>query len=167
MLAGRSLAVKLRAPVRRHGVGPIGLDVRLALATVEDVVGRVVDERRAERGDVLRAPDVDGGGFLRVGLGAVDVGPRGRVQHQVRREHRRGGQRDVPVRVAQRHELVLPERLSERAAELAAGARQDDASRSRCDRIGDDVLQRCATRGSFHASAFSSGSDGSYSEVTW
>ena len=33
--------------------------------------------------------------------------------------------------------------------------------------IGDDVLQRCATRGSFHAIAFSSGSDGSYSSVTW
>jgi hypothetical protein len=33
--------------------------------------------------------------------------------------------------VAQRHELVLRERVGERAAELAACARQDDASRSR------------------------------------
>ena len=40
--------------------------------------------------------------------------------------------------------------LRERAAELAARARDYDALWSRSDRIGDVVLQRSATRGSFH-----------------
>ena len=76
-------------------------------------------------------------------------------------------QRDVPVRMGERNQLVPREGLPERDAELAAGPGQDDASRSRCESVGDVVLQRCATRGSFHAIACSSGSEGSYSSVTW
>ena len=75
-------------------------------------------------------------------------------------------QGDVPVRVGQRNQLVPREGLPQRDAELAAGPGQDDASRSRCESVGDVVLQRCATRGSFHAIACSSGSEGSYSSVT-
>ena len=67
----------------------IRLDVRLALAPVEDVVGREVDERRAELGRVLRAADVDRRRALRVGLGAVDVRPRGGVQHEIDAAERR------------------------------------------------------------------------------
>ena len=51
-LARRRLAVELRAAVAPTRVRAVRLDVRLALAAVEDVVGREVDERRAERGDV-------------------------------------------------------------------------------------------------------------------
>ena len=96
-----------------------------------------------------RSPHVDGGRLLRVGLGAVDVGPGGRVQHEPERLSQfRGRKRDVPVRVAQCHSVRKLAR--ERTAELAARARDYDALLSRSDRIGDVVLQRSATRGSFH-----------------
>ena len=79
-----------------------------------------------------------------------------------------GGLRDVPVLVAQSHEVVVRERVLERAAELAAGARDQDATAaSRADRIGVLVLHRSATRGSFQGIVCSSGSAGSYSAVTW
>jgi hypothetical protein len=77
-------------------------------------------------------------------------------------------QRDVPVLVTEGRDVVRRERLDQRAAELTARARYDDAaSRSRCERIGDFVLQRCTTRESFQGISCSSGSDGSYSSVTW
>ena len=41
------------------------------------------------------------------------------------------------------------------------------AARSRSERIGDSVLQRCFTRGSDQQTPYSSGSSGSYSSVTW
>ena len=81
--AGGRLAVQLRPPVRGLRVRPVRLHVRLALASVEDVVGRVVDERRAEGGDVRGAADVDRGRALRIVLGAVDVRPGGRVEDDV------------------------------------------------------------------------------------
>ena len=105
LLARRRLAVELRAPVRGERVRPVRLDVRRALAPVEDVVGRVVDERRAERGRVLRPADVHRRGALRVVLGAVDVRPRGGVQDELgRRLERRRRQRDVPVGARERDE---------------------------------------------------------------
>ena len=55
--------------------------------------------------------------------------------------------------------------LLQRGAELAAGA-GDQETASRSERIGDSVLQRCATRGSFHGTSCSSGSSRSYSSVT-
>jgi hypothetical protein len=57
---GRALAVQLRAAVRGQRARRIGLDVRLALRAVEDVIGRVVDERRAELRCMTRAADVHG-----------------------------------------------------------------------------------------------------------
>ena len=86
LLAGRRLAVQLRPPVGAERRRRVRLDVRRALRAVEDVVARVRDERRAELGRVLRAADVDRRRPLRVVLGAVDVRPRGGVQHEVRLE---------------------------------------------------------------------------------
>jgi hypothetical protein len=85
------------------------------------------------------------------------------VQHEV-----------VPLRqLARDVELVPTERvcvrenLRESGAQLAAGARDQDAAVSLSDRIGDCVLQRCRTRGSSQEIPCSSGSAGSYSSVTW
>ena len=58
------------------------------------------------------------------------------------------------------------EHLPQRGAQLAAGARDQDAL-SRSERIGLSVLHRCLTRGSSHGIPYSSGSAGSYSRVTW
>ncbi len=87
---------------------------------------------------MLRPADVHRGRALRVGLGAVHVRPGGGVQHELRRRlDRRRRQGHVPVVPRERRQLVARERLPERAAELAAGPRQEDASRSRSERIGD------------------------------
>src|SRR5215831_8583662 len=50
-IAGGRLALELRSPVRRERIRPVGLDVRLPFASVEDVVRREDGERSAERGD--------------------------------------------------------------------------------------------------------------------
>jgi len=102
---------------------------------------------------------------LRVVLRTVDVGPGRRVQDEIRVEPLRRRERDVPLGTRERRRAG--ERLDERGAELAAGARYEDAAPwSRSERIGDRVLQRSTTRGSFHGTPFSSGSAGSYSSVT-
>ena len=75
-------ARELRAAVHRLRVRRVGLDVRLALRPVEDVVRRVRDERQAELGRVLCAADVDRRGALRILLRAVDVRPRRGVKHE-------------------------------------------------------------------------------------
>ena len=54
-LAHLALALELRPAVDRERARLVGLDVRLALRAVEDVVGRVVDDRHAQRDDVARA----------------------------------------------------------------------------------------------------------------
>ena len=77
------------------------------------------------------------------------------------------GRRDVPLRARQGRYLIGRERLDERAPELPARAGDQDAARSRSDRVGDVVLQRCFTRGSSQAISCSSGSSASYSSVTW
>ena len=162
VLAGRGLAVQLRPAVDGLRIRRIRLDVRVALAPVEHVVGGEVHERGAELGRVLRAADVDGRGALRVGLRPVHVRPGRRVQHEVDGPERRRRQRHVPL--GERERNRAGKRLAEGGAELAAGAGYDDASRA--ERIGDDVLQRWRTRSSSHGIPRSSGFAGSYSSVT-
>ena len=70
-----------------------------------------------------------------------------------------------PLGVYARTKLHAEAAAGERAAELPAGAGDQDAT-SRGERIGDCVLQRWRTRGSFHGIPCSSGSTGSYSSVT-
>ena len=121
LLAGCGLAVELRPPVRGLRVRAVRLQVRLALAAVEDVVARVVDERHTERSDVRRPADVDGGRRLRLVLGTVDVRPGGGVENDIRQlEPVRRRQLDVPVRPGQPDDGFLAKLLAERAAELAA-----------------------------------------------
>ena len=149
-VADLALAFELRPPVDGLRAGRVRLDVRLALPPVEDVVGREVDDRRAERGDLARPLDVDAARSLLVRLSAVHVRERRRVEDE------------VGLRLDRR----APD-LRQRAAELAARARDQDPTVSRCERIGDSVLQRCRTRGSFQGTPCSSGSAASYSSVTW
>src|SRR5919201_692833 len=164
-LADLPLAFELRAAVDRERGRLVRLDIRAGLLPVEDVVGRVVDDGRTERGDVAGSADVHG---LRCGLvvlGAVHVRPRCRVQDELRPEVDR---RRRDVEGLARPRVRLREDLEPRLAELAAGAGDQDAAiRSRSDRIGDCVLQRCLTRGSSQGTPCSSGSAGSYSSVTW
>ena len=121
VLAGRGLAVELRPPVGGQRARAVRLDVRRSLAAVEDVVGGVRDERRPELRRVRRAADVHLRGPLRIVLGAVDVRPRGGVQHELRPlERGRGREPDVPVLARQRAHVVRGERRCERDAELAA-----------------------------------------------
>jgi hypothetical protein len=87
---------------------------------------------------VLRAADIRRGGTLRIVLGSVDVRPCGRVQNEIDAAERRGRRMlDIPLCTCQ--PTRAGKRLGESAAELAAGARYDDASRA--ERIGDVVLQ--------------------------
>ena len=77
------LSVELRAAVGRERARAVGLDVRLALAAVEDVVGRVRDDRRSERGRVRRPADVHGRSALGIRLRPVHVGPGRGVKDEV------------------------------------------------------------------------------------
>ena len=67
----------------RTWIRPVGLDVRRALATVEDVIGRERHER--ERRALPRSPSRRRSlpRPLRIGLRAVDVGPGRRMEHEV------------------------------------------------------------------------------------
>ena len=82
-------------------------------------------------------------------------------------------ERDVPLLAAQSENVVVRKPLPERPTELPARAGdenstgQDAAPASRAERIGSVVFHRRATRGSFQGIVCSSGSDGSYSSVTW
>ena len=78
-----ALTLELRAPVDRQWPRLIGFDVRLRLQSIEDVVRREVDDRRAERHDVASPLDVHPRRPFRVGLGPVDVSPGRGVEHQV------------------------------------------------------------------------------------
>ena len=71
---------------------------------------------------MLRPADVDGRGALRIVLGAVDVGPGGRMQNEVRCKPvgRRSG--NIPLVLVERDDLVVREGLDERPPELPAGA---------------------------------------------
>src|SRR6188474_2678683 len=53
------LSLELRLAVDGQRIGLVGLDVRLALRTVEDVIGGEVDDRRAHGDDVPRTKHVD------------------------------------------------------------------------------------------------------------
>ena len=84
-------------------------------------------------------PTLTAAALLRIVLGAVDVGPRRGVQDEVAAAARAGGgSGDVPVRARRApRRRRRGERLRERAAELAAGARDQDAAAGRAaERIG-------------------------------
>ena len=103
--SGRSTPRRRRLPRRgascgrrrRADAGASDSTYGSPLRAVEDVVGREVDERRAELGGVLRAADVDRRSALRVVLGAVDVRPRGRVQDELDAAGVRKREADVPL----------------------------------------------------------------------
>ena len=105
---------------------------------------------RAERGDVRGATDVDCRSSLGIFLGPVDIGPGRRVERQVWDREARGRRKGhVPICIVERDHVVGGERLTERGAELASGARDQDASTaSRAESVGLSVLHRCLTRGS-------------------
>ncbi len=109
------------------------------------------------RGFVYPAAEIYGG-FAN----AWDYGPLG---VEMRRNIRDAWWRAT---VRERDDVVGGDGLGERAAELAVGSGDQDAAtpRSRSERIGDRVLHRSTTRGSFHGTPCSSGSRGSYSSVT-
>jgi hypothetical protein len=96
------LARELRAPVGADRVHRVGLEPRHALGAVEDVVRRDVDDARAGLG--RRARDVAGALAVHRGrrglgrLGAVDVGPRGAVDHRARLRRRDDAAHVVGVR---------------------------------------------------------------------
>ena len=75
---------------------------------------------------MLDAADVDGCGALRIVFGTVDIGPRSRMQHEIRRQPRRGRVGDVPVGPRQRTSFRIA--IGERAAKLAGSARDQDAA---------------------------------------
>ena len=172
---GCGLAVELRPAVGGQRARAVGLDVRRSFAAVEDVVGGVGDERRAELRGVRSAADVDLGGALRIVLGAVDVRPGCRVQHEVRTtERRRRGEPHVPVGVGQRSHVVRRERRRERRAELAARAGDQDAPapcsqpRGRAaERIGRPRAPQVLHARIVPGDAVLVGIAGSYSSVTW
>ena len=151
-------------PYADCGIRRVRLDVRLALPAVEDVVGREVDERRAELGGVLRAADVDRRRLLRVGLGPVDVGPRGRVQHEVGRAERRRRQRHVPLGARQpdAHRRRTPRASA--APSWPPAPVTTDASRWTGSAMSCSTDAGRARRPT--GSPCSSGSAGSYSSVT-
>ena len=147
------------------GLRLVRLDVRLALRPVEDVVGREVDDRRAERRRRCacrrrsRAPRRPGRPRRRRRRSRRPRAARGRVSSE-------SGCGDVELRARRARPPPETPRASARA-ELAAGAGDQDAacpaprgSAIRCSRGG-------ATRGSSHGTPCSSGSAGSYSSVTW
>ena len=86
-LAHEPLPRELRAPVHRERARLVRLVVRRALAAVEHVVGRHVQEHRAARPrrerEVLGPERVVAERARRVGLVVVDAGERGEVQHGV------------------------------------------------------------------------------------
>ena len=109
-----------------------------ARVAVEDVVGRDVDDERAglgRRGATLPAPaPLIGGRRGLVGLGAVDVGPGGAVDHRVGLASRDGGAHgvgvgDVEVGPGEGDDLVAGARCGRHdvAAEHARGARDEEA----------------------------------------
>ena len=107
-----------------------------------------------------------------IGLGAVHVGPGGRVEHELRAvqlEGARHGLRigDVELGASGRRGVATEEQR-ELAAELAAAAGHEHAGHaSRSESVGLVVDQRSRTRSSSQRTFSSSGSDGSYSSVTW
>jgi hypothetical protein len=153
------LSLELRLAVDGQRIGLVGLDVRLALRTVEDVIGGEVDDRRAHGDDVSRAKHVDALDRFALGLRRIDVCPCGRMENEL------GSHRERPRDVVPRP-ISAREHLGQRGAELAAWAGDQEAA-SRSERIGERVAHRCLTRSSSHGMACSSGSVGSYSSVTW
>ena len=169
------LAVELRPAVGRERARAVGLDVRRALAAVEDVVGRVGDERRAELGRVRRAADVHLGRALRdrprrrrrssrpprAGRGRArsDRGGRGKRTSQSSRVSACTSSAANAAASATPSWPPAPViRTRRRGLKPAGPGRRASASR---------VLHRPFTRGSSQGMPCSSGSAASYSSVTW
>ena len=160
LLAGRRLAVQLRAAVDAERRRRVRLEVRLALRAVEDVVASRSTTSGAPSSAACCAPPTltaaapcgsSSAPSTSVQAAACRTSRRLRLQAGRRRE------RDVPVGARQR--ARLGKRLGERVAELPARAGdQDAAAVSRSERSGDRVLQRSTTRGSFQGTPCSSGS---------
>ena len=118
-LARRGLAVELRPPVGGQRVRAVGLDVRRALAAVEDVVGRVGDERRAELGGVAVPPTLTSAAPCgsssapSTSVQAAACSTRSGAPSARRR------QLDVPVGARQRRDVVVGEGLGEGARRAA------------------------------------------------
>ena len=140
-------------PYTDSGFGASDSTYGVALRPVEDVVGREVDERRAELRRVLRAADVDRRGVLRV-ASAPSTSVHA-AACSTRSTSPSGGGGNVTSQSARVRPRAPGNASSERGAELAAGAGYDDASRA--ERIGDVVLQRWRTRSSSHGTPCSSG----------
>jgi len=121
-----ALALELRAPVHREGIRLVGLDIRLALSSVEDVVRGVVDDRRAERDDVRRSVDVDELCSIRVALGTVDVGPSRSMQYELRPVAERG--RDCDVEPLARARITVRKDFGECRPQLPAGPGDQEAA---------------------------------------
>src|SRR5205823_343278 len=141
----------------------VRFDVWLPLGTVKDVIRRVIDDRCPQVCNIPRTSYVHRLSDVGPTLSPVYVRPSGSVEYEFRRvvERRRCNVEELPNAC-----ISLGKLLTQRLAELAAGAR-DQETASRSERIGDSVLQRCATRGSFQGNSCSSGSSRSYSSVTW
>ena len=110
-----ALAGQLRAAVRGHRPDHVGFHVRRSLGAVEHVVARDVDRPCAARARSARHVAGAGGvhrlGPVLVPLGAIDVGPCGAIDHDVRagaadrlRHHRAVG--DVELGARQRKHIV-------------------------------------------------------------
>jgi hypothetical protein len=139
-VADQPLALEFRTAVGRDRSRLVRLEVGLALGAVEDVVGREVDDGRPELNNVVGSGNIDSRGLIGLGLGTVDVGPGGRVEDEIGPVPELDRSGDIELGASSR--VRLREDFGERTAELAARSRDQDASRSRADRIGDCVLQR-------------------------
>ena len=85
--ADGALARLLAGAIDRGGIDGILLDIGAALAAVEDIVGRDMDQGRADGlagfGQGRRPVAIDGEGELGLALGLVDGGVGGGVDHQI------------------------------------------------------------------------------------
>src|SRR5207248_6066168 len=87
LIGDLDLAGKLRPAIGRERLCRVGLQVRLALRPVEDVVAGDVNRpgarRRGRPSNVPGASAVDLEGFIEGGLGAVDVRPARAVDYNL------------------------------------------------------------------------------------
>ena len=121
-----ALASELRAPVLRNRPRLVRLDIRLGLAAVEDIVGREIDDRSAQRSDISGSLDVDTRCALGVSLGSVDIGPSRGVENKIRPVPEGDRARHVELRPVAG--IRIREDLGESGAELPARAGDQEAA---------------------------------------
>ena len=132
-----ALALELGAPVRVERMRRVGLDVRALLRSIEDVIGRVVDEERPGAARLLckrpRSHRIHRARQRLVGLGAIDGGVRRGIDDDIRPRlaHARGdiaGPREVERRAIVRDHLgASRERAHHLSSDLPARARHEHA----------------------------------------